>query len=205
MADLTRAQMRQLIQNLLGDDNAVMYPDDLVNMMINRAQLDVAREMEAVVKSAIVTDLVNGEWVFPSDYMHVKKVSWNGVALWPHDPDFVRRQSNIPTGTPFSFYPWGQSLRFYPAPSSNSGLSIVVDYVSVPADLTDDADTSELNDAAVKAIVYNSVRQLKFRDEDYEGRTAASEEYSSAIIAGKYDRTLVDNTSYTAIRPWEDG
>lgn len=138
LADL-RAQLRFRLQE---PQSTGRFSDAELDSYINRGQVEVADQLEPLVKTTQLS-YANGEATqpLPDDLLRIHRASIGGTTLRTTDPLALDATSTTwegVTGTPTHYFIQGNDLRLYPIPDSS--VTVAVTHSYLPADLVDDAD-----------------------------------------------------------------
>lgn len=203
MGTLTLTQMQTLVQQIAGDDSGVQFPNAMVLSFLNQSLLDVTRRTQAYVKQYSTTTLtVVGDFnalTPPADFLQVSRLRWNNQPLYVIPATQVKRQI-LAAGVPFSYFMWGQYIRFYPESTATTGLDIDLDYVAAPTLLAAAGDVTVIPPQYDMDVVQGAVMLCKQREEDTEGFQLVGAYQGERLAQSLVERQSADYDSYPGIQ-----
>jgi hypothetical protein len=132
-----------------------------VNAYSLPAAVAAGRNLDAVrLQIAATQDYLNPEYMPPQRFRDYENI----------DPD---------VGTPAFWTYINQQLHFYPTPGD--AYTVVIDYVTQPADLVNPTDTPVWPETYHDVLVWGSIRSIAFRERDWLGRQFAQSEFEQRL------------------------
>lgn len=198
---MTLTTLVSTVQSMMGDISGVQYPTSVVTNYLNLGLMEVARKTEYLIKSLAITS-INSDltYTLPADFLQVYRVLWDDQPIWPNNPAFVKADTGV-VGTPFSYYPFGSKyLKFYPAPSSNTGLDITLEYLYKPTAFASGSDVSGLPDHMDAQLIDYAVARCKFVEEDLQGYSTMKQSFEESIAQARYEQHVEDFNSFGGIQ-----
>lgn len=151
---LTRAAARGLVAAKAEDPNQTAITAAQYNTALDLAQTQFAMDAKAIVKSVPLTSVYAGATgptsiALPNDFLGCVLVRHLGIKLAPTTPYDLAFQSGqdftqLPAGTPTMYYIDRQNDALVLVPGvdvGDAGANETLDYISVPAVMTSDANS----------------------------------------------------------------
>ena len=133
----TLAEIRTYVQRLFGDENQAVVVNAEMDEYINEGVWETAKLTEAYAQNSttITTTDAYGRISLPVDYIKMKELRFNGLALPILNPTIVKPwYGTIQEGNPVGWYLWDyDQIQLWPVIVSGTGLNIVLMYTSYPA------------------------------------------------------------------------
>lgn len=118
---------RQLY-NAVGDTN---WSDSEMCTLIRRGEMKICTEVGMVIETPFTTNTVIGtqEYVFPSNAIDIKRITFNGKKLFPitmRDDDSltIQNQATTDSGEPIYYYTFNRTIYLRPIPNTVGTLKI---------------------------------------------------------------------------------
>lgn len=194
------------VQRLFGDTSQAQILVSDITAWANDAQVDIVRKTEELQSTFFIsTTAAVASYSLPTDFIRMKRVTFNGIKLEPTtleelDKISPDRDSN-PTyqDTPLYWYDWAKTINIYPAPAT-TGLALVLWYIRTPVVLVNTTDTPEINPDRHEDIVRYCMARAQELDENYGEASNLMREYQDRIAYSKDEANFERDDSYPAIR-----
>lgn len=185
---------------------AGQFSDADLSIIINNGIQDVASKFRwpfLAAMSDVAYVASTAQYALPADLARVAAVVEQDttaplIPIAPHD-SWRQYGGTTPTGTPKSFYLWGNDIYIVPAPTTSSG-GFRIFYYRTPTLLTDDTHEPEWEAIFHKVLVDYGCAHVWEREEDFEKSKVYMDRYDQGVeVMARHYLQRADNA------PWALG
>lgn len=177
------------VKRIFGDEDAVQITDADILRWINSAQRSIVAT-NPILQMTANHDIIAGQdaYTFPSDRVqYVQALYYDGMPLeaysYPEAQEYVITYDpdKVATSDPQIWYQWGQTITLYPKPRTTITDGLRVDFVAIPAELTNLNQTLSLPDRYFETIVNYVLQKAHQTDENFDGANYVRSQYSEGL------------------------
>lgn len=182
------------VRTQFGDTSNTELTDAMVARWVNQAQTEIIAQ-NGFNKAAATQSSVAGTQTFtlPTDVVQVESIQFDGAALQNlsfEEANNRFRGNQLGTGTPTTWFVWGNSVYLYPVPDSVKNLTIF--YVKAPNIVSSPADMLSCPDRYFNAIVEFCMSRAFAMDEDWPAQQVKS---------AAFDKNVRENMNTDGVAP----
>lgn len=180
------------VKTQFGDTSGTELTDDMIARWVNQAQIEIISQ-SPFNKATATQNSVAGTQTFtlPADVMQVESIQYDGVILRNmsfEDANNRFRGAQLGTGTPNTWFVWGNSVYLYPVPDAVKSLTIF--YVKAPSTVSSPNDFLSCPDRYFNAIVEFCMSRAFAMDEDWTAQQVKS---------AAFDKNVRDNMNTDSV------
>lgn len=169
--------------NAVGDS---FFADDELYGLIYEAQLDIQQDTKIAESTDSSITTVDGTrtYAFPTNWISLKRVEYNGIPLFKIDFDeddqiTGSRPDTTGKGTPTSYFVWNETIYLRPVPDDAQTLKLYG--YKQPADVTSGTDTLLLPEMFHYILIDYVTAEMAFKDNNNPVGSYYSTKYQRGV------------------------